>query len=339
MNKINLYKKYDFKKPNYVKVHVSNYSKELNRKIANHEFETESVPCLCGSLNFDRLFSFDRYQINQDTVICRKCGLIQSNPRMTENSCKIFYEEDYYRNLYTPNISITEYTKIKFSSGEGAEIFDAINSSFPISKSTKVLEIGAGAGWNLDVFNKLCEQVIGIEYSHRLVELGETYGIKMVQGGVKQIKDKYDIIILNHVLEHMLSPIKELRIIKKHLTPNGILYISVPNILNFSFVQIQSAHINYFNPINFKFYVEKASLKTIVIGESESIHMYGIFSKNSKNNESKNDTFFKDSRRASYIAIRRYRVNKKIEDVLLKILGNKNVEKIKKIIKKIIKFK
>lgn len=337
MNEIRLHKKYDFKKPNYVKIYVSHYSTELNTKISNNEFETENAPCLCGSLNFDRLFTFDRYGINQDSVICRRCGLIQSNPRMTENSCKIFYEEDYYRNLYTPNIDIEEYTKSKFSIDAGKQIFDTINSSFPISKSTKVLEIGAGGGWNLGVFNKLCEQVVGIEYSHRLVELGKTYGINMIQGGVEEIQDKYDIIILNHVLEHMLSPIKELCIIKKHLTPKGILYISVPNILNFSFVQIQSAHVNYFNPINFKYYVEQAALKTIDIGESESIHMYGIFSENDKKSENKKSTFFKDSRRASYRAIRRYKINKKMEDVLLIIVGNNNSEKIKKIIRKITK--
>lgn len=334
---IRIYKKYDFKKPNYVEIDVSHWSTELNRKIANNEFDTESVPCLCGSLGFDRLFTFDRYEINQDTVVCRRCGLIQSNPRMTESSCKVFYEKDFYRNLYTPNVDLEGYTKSKFSIDAGKEIFDTINRSFPISKSTKVLEIGAGGGWNLGVFNEHCEQVTGIEYSHKLVELGKTYGINMIQGGVEEVQGKYDIIILNHVLEHMLSPIKELRIIKKHLTAKGILYISVPNILNFAFVQIQSAHVNYFNPINFKYYLEQAALKTIDFGESESVHMYGVFSKNVENDKSKKEIILKNSRRASYRAIRIYRRNKKIEDLLLIIVGNNNVEKIKKIVRKIFK--
>ena len=51
----------------------------------------------------------------------------------------------------------------------------------------------------------------------------------------------------------------------------------------------------------------------------------------------KGKIILKNSRRASYRAIRIYRRNKKIEDLLLIIVGNNNVEKIKKNVRKIFK--
>ena len=53
----------------------------------------------------------------------------------------------------------------------------------------------------------------------------------------------------------------------------------------------------------------------------------------------KGKTILKNSRRSSYAAIRRYKVNIIIQDLLSRIVGDNNVEKIKKIVIKIIKVK
>ena len=61
----------------------------------------------------------------------------------------------------------------------------------------------------------------------------------MIQGGIEKISGKYDVIILNHVLEHSLNPIKTLKILTNHLSKESIIYLGVPNILKFSFAQLQ----------------------------------------------------------------------------------------------------
>ena len=45
----------------------------------------------------------------------------------------------------------------------------------------------------------------------------------------------------------------------------------------FGLVQIQNAHTYYFAPDNFKYFIECGGLKNIDLGESQIIHMYGIF--------------------------------------------------------------
>ena len=45
--------------------------------------------------------------------------------------------------------------------------------------------------------------------------------------------DKYDLIILSHVIEHFTDLDKIINKLKKLLNPNGVLYILTPGVLNF----------------------------------------------------------------------------------------------------------
>ena len=62
----------------------------------------------------------------------------------------------------------------------------------------------------------------------------------------------FDLIILSHVLEHLVSPQEMIADILELLSENGLLYIEVPNLLRpfvpmgyFSF-----EHLNYFTPVS-----------------------------------------------------------------------------------------
>jgi hypothetical protein len=61
------------------------------------------------------------------------------------------------------------------------------------------------------------------------------------------------------------------------LNPGGILYAGVPNIDNFGIGQFQNAHVYYFSPRTFKYYMAMSGLKLIDFGPAQRIHMYGIF--------------------------------------------------------------
>ena len=62
---------------------------------------------------------------------------------------------------------------------------------------------------------------------------------------------KYDLIILNHVIEHFIDPIEKLLQIKALLNQGGLLYLGLPNIQSYGIGQIQNAHYWYFSPLNF----------------------------------------------------------------------------------------
>jgi hypothetical protein len=71
----------------------------FKRKIANNEYSFEDVPCLCGETEGILIGTRDRYGLEVHTHLCEHCGIMWTSPRMTEDSLKRFYEDDY-RSIY-----------------------------------------------------------------------------------------------------------------------------------------------------------------------------------------------------------------------------------------------
>ena len=248
----------------------------FNNKIKDGEIKFESVPCLCGNTEFELIASVDRYGILQRTGLCIHCGLILSNPRMTAEEYSNFYSSDLYRICYQGN-DYREICERKYTQKAGQHIFDEVNKAKPINTNTTILEFGAGGGWNLLPFIKAGAKVLGMDYSPTLVKLGNEHEINMAQGSFNDVRGFYDVIILNHVLEHFLNPVDSLKTIARHLSKDGIIYIAVPNIINFGMGQLQNAHTYYFTPETFVYYCKQSGLKPIREGVAEQIHMFGIF--------------------------------------------------------------
>lgn len=104
-----------------------------------------------------------------------------------------------------------------------------------------------------------------------------------------------------------------MRYLEKHLNPQGLIYVGVPNIDNYGCDQLQNAHVFYFSPRTFKHYMQLCGFKIIEFGPDRKIHMYGIFEKSSKN---ENSNTLKDEYGLILKKIRKG----KIKDEILKIM-------------------
>lgn len=99
----------------------------------------------------------------------------------------------------------------------------------------KVLDVGCGAGFLLDVFKDKYTDVVGIEPSVELSDSARKLGLKVVTGylsnrNINKIKTKFDLIIVSHVIEHIFLPKEFIDLLSKLLEKNGFLYIETPNI-------------------------------------------------------------------------------------------------------------
>ena len=85
----------------YPLIKLNNYQvEEINKFNNNSNIKFEKTLCLnCLSNENKILFKNDRYGFKLTTVICKRCGLIFSNPRMTKDATDYFYKSDIYRNL------------------------------------------------------------------------------------------------------------------------------------------------------------------------------------------------------------------------------------------------
>lgn len=122
----------------------------------------------------------------------------------------------------------------------------------------KLLEIGCGEGFLLERFEKNGYDVFGIEPSKdnlSIIKKKLRRG-SCITGYVEDsftLNQKYDVIILSHVIEHLLDCKKVLVELNKLLEPDGIIFIEVPNCENNETLQSSiytQPHIHHFSKNN-----------------------------------------------------------------------------------------
>jgi len=102
------------------------------------------------------------------------------------------------------------------------------------SEYSKVLEIGCNVGNFRQFFSKPCEYW-GIEPFEEAANIAKTKMDKVLVGFydnvIDEIPDNYfDLVIANDVIEHMEQPWNFLKSIRKKMTANSSLVLSIPNV-------------------------------------------------------------------------------------------------------------
>jgi 2-polyprenyl-3-methyl-5-hydroxy-6-metoxy-1,4-benzoquinol methylase len=103
-------------------------------------------------------------------------------------------------------------------------------------RAGRLLEVGIGSGVFLNAANLAGFNCMGIEASSHIADhVRRTYKLPVVQGYLEDFSSatpqaRFDIIVMNHVLEHMPDPKAMLHRASALLNKGGILHISVPNI-------------------------------------------------------------------------------------------------------------
>ncbi len=101
-------------------------------------------------------------------------------------------------------------------------------NSFQTEEKT-ILDIGAGTGDFLSVCKKNGWKIKGVEPSENARKLAFKKGIVLTESVEEFQTEKFDIITLWHVLEHIPNLTEFIQTLKKLLKPNGVLVIAVPN--------------------------------------------------------------------------------------------------------------
>jgi 2-polyprenyl-3-methyl-5-hydroxy-6-metoxy-1,4-benzoquinol methylase len=136
----------------------------------------------------------------------------------------------------------------------------------------KVLEIGCGNGTNLVKLRKHGWDVVGQEIDPPAIAQARKLGIPVYECGLDQInpEDKFDAIILVHVIEHLLHPSEMLHQIREHLAPGGRLVLITPNPKSWGFLLFRRFWLPLAQPFHVRLYdlpalsklVRKAGFKT-----------------------------------------------------------------------------
>lgn len=95
-------------------------------------------------------------------------------------------------------------------------------------KSGKILDIGCGYGWMLSMLNKKRWETHGVDISKDCKMIAEK-NIDKFYLNLSEVKLKFDVITMIHVIEHLKNPLKFLDKINNLLKKNGKLIIETPD--------------------------------------------------------------------------------------------------------------
>lgn len=189
---------------------------------------------------FDENFEIGNFEDNDICIRCKNAGYnlyIAKGIFIFHYGQKTFLENSInYNKCFNENKLIFEKKWSGYYFADRKELLTLIDN---VPK--KVLDIGCATG----VFGKLLKDkynccVTGIEINKRICKIAENNIDKVICCNVEtnfpEIKDKFDIIILADILEHLKNPENLLNNIKNLLNSNGYIIISVPNVSHYSVV-------------------------------------------------------------------------------------------------------
>jgi 2-polyprenyl-3-methyl-5-hydroxy-6-metoxy-1,4-benzoquinol methylase len=135
--------------------------------------------------------------------------------------------------------------------------------------SGHLLEIGVGSGSFLNAARAHGYEVVGCDLSASICErVHATYGVRMHCEPVAALAGEscFDVIVINHVLEHVNQPIDLLKHIRRLLAPGGVVHIAVPNVSCWQaslsgWASYEPYHLSYFDPRTLTRVVTASGLK------------------------------------------------------------------------------
>ncbi len=199
---------------------------------------------------------------------CDTCKAAYINPRPSLNSINLAYKNYYThnQNIRLINDSLGFIQKIKRSFGNGYKNWrygDSLEPSNPLGifaaylvpslrrnidvfyrflptkkNGNRVLDIGIGAGDFLKKAKELGWEVSGVDTDPIAVKNANEEGLNCKLGSIECFSeqiDSFDLITINHVIEHMHDPLSAIRTAYSLLKPGGKLWIDTPNIDSYGF--------------------------------------------------------------------------------------------------------
>ena len=221
---------------------------------------------LCGSHDLKiRIKGRDRLarsSLEFSVVECRKCGLAFTSPRLKQDEINEYYPDEYYsfrgdhivqgkstlelwvsrqysrmlwRGLMAGGVSPVRRIKDFFVSVLFLPFYRYRNRCFPYEdRPGRMLDIGCGSGRLLSHLKEQGWAVCGVEFNGDAAGFArEKRGLNVFAGKFENAEyddDFFDIITMNHALEHLIEPLAQLKRVRKILKPGGMLVVRGPNL-------------------------------------------------------------------------------------------------------------
>lgn len=242
---------------------------------------------ICNSLKVKEYKLIDNYEL----LKCKDCKIIFLKNIDEVSSTELLYDKDYFENyLYEVDIN---FQLIKTT----AQYYLTYIQNY-FGKINSILDVGAGFGLFVKAFQELGLVADGIEISKYSVQIAkEKFGVELFNGDLLdfQANKKYDLISFYHSFEHLPDPVQTINKVKKLLNENGILWLSLPNVMSLDRLVKKEKwngwslpyHFFHYSPVSIKNLLKKEGFNRIKIQKS-FLNPLNLINKNS-NSENMNN--------------------------------------------------
>ncbi len=154
-----------------------------------------------------------------------KFDLLFTNPK-PKNLDKYYDSNDYISHTDSSKTLVDKlYQYVKnYTLKNKLKLINSFNTN-----QKKILDIGAGTGDFISVCKNNNWNTTGIEPSKKARDIASTKNLVLRDSIDKIVEEKFDIITMWHVLEHVPNLDEYIVKLKKLLTKDGVLIIAVPN--------------------------------------------------------------------------------------------------------------
>lgn len=175
----------------------------------------------CGSRDFATTLNADPWTL----VRCRRCDLVFTTPRFTEDALNQLYADEYYE-------AAEDYSsqQVLPPSRDHISLSRYARRLLRDCSKPKSVDVGCGGGRLVEAFQQSGFESLGIEPSEATVANAIAAGRNLEVASLSDLPDNtFDCATAIHVLEHVPSPTELLYDMFRIVNPGGICIIEVPN--------------------------------------------------------------------------------------------------------------
>ena len=239
-----------------------------------------SLPCpISDSSDAVLVSSKDRHGKLLRNVMCEKSGLIYVDPVPFENT-EEFYQTEYrksYKGVHRPK------PKHVYRAGKIAlERYARLEEVLPAS--AHCLDAGSSSGEFVYLLSNKGHNAQGVEANIPYAEYSKSeleIAVCISPFSEFDTKEKFDLITMFHVLEHLEHPLRDLSHLGELLKPGGYFVIEVPNILypDMAFShKWHPGHLFSYTSQTLSMLMQKAGFETISCAPiNDGGNLWGVF--------------------------------------------------------------
>ncbi len=193
-----------------------------------------------------------------------------TNPMPASEAMNEFYSHHYRQYYHKVEVPTLEHIQAYELDRRAAYTADYLSQYGLLADCKRMLDVGCGEGSILKEVKRRSPNtsLIGIEPGHGFSKFAQQYAGCVIYASfselISQQVSEFDLIVVNHVLEHVENPVQFLLSLKQVLSDEGKIYLDVPDVSAYSDVtDLHIAHLYHFSMRTLAAATEKAGLQIV----------------------------------------------------------------------------